>query len=220
MTGESLIASPRLCLKALAPHTLEVMRELGTTTSEDIATMIINRLLRADPRLTGQETIRRRIYDVINVLSAARIIDKVGKQIVWHGAHAGLVPVARGPQASDTGPSRIEQKERLLRDKFGLLTLYKALMKRNFIQEPPTDAIGLPAIMIGIRDPENTTFTQSLNRCELHVRSSRNMQFWGPGDILKKIDLAECVKEILLRSGELSRYGQELLEEQQRRHAT
>jgi hypothetical protein len=88
-------------------------------------------------------------------------------------------------------------------------------MKRNFVRDPPADIIGLPAIMIGIKDTERTTFTQSLNHCELHIRSSKSLQFWGPHDILKKVNLSQCVRDILLRSGDLSRYGQEMLEEYQ-----
>jgi hypothetical protein len=72
----------RLCLKMLTPRISEVMRDLVTTTSEDIASTIITKYFRLNPNVTGQDPICRRIYDVINVLSAAGVIDKVGKQVV------------------------------------------------------------------------------------------------------------------------------------------
>jgi hypothetical protein len=189
------------------------MRDLGTTTSEDIANVIIERLTRAMPRLSGQETIRRRIYDVINVLSAAGIVDKVGKQIVWHGRP----PPTRAdsaPTADVNDDARVAAKERVLRDKVALLTLYKALIKRNFAQEPAAGALALPAVLIGIRDADKTTFTQSLNRCELEVRSTGGLVFLAPSEILQRIRLERtAVKGILDLSPELARFGSQLLQE-------
>jgi hypothetical protein len=215
MAAESAPSQSRLCLKALAPHTLDVMRELGTTTSEDIANVIIDKLTRTTPNLSGQETIRRRIYDVINVLSAAGVVDKVGKQIVWHGGRRA--PNARpnaAPRATGDDDARIAAKERMLRDKVSLLTLYKALIKRNFAHEPAADVLGLPVILLGIKDADKTTFTQSLNRCELEVRSTGGLVFMAPSEILQKINLErKTVKGILDLSPELARYGTQLLQD-------
>jgi hypothetical protein len=201
----------RLCLKALAPHTVEVMRELGTTTSEDIATMIITKLLRTNPNLSGQETIRRRIYDVINVLSAACVIDKVGKQIIWRGGRRSSAPSTAATTTAEEDESRILSKEKVLRDKVTLLTRYKALIRRNFVRTPSSDAVRLPVILIGIRDTNRTTFTQSLNRCELEIRSSADLSFLEPSDILAKIGLPrDSMRSILELSLDIARFGSQL----------
>jgi hypothetical protein len=209
-TAEAAEAPPghsRLCLKAIAPTTLDVMLELGTTTSEDIATMIINSYMRANPNLSGQETIHRRVYDVINVLSAAGVIDKVGKQVVWRGGR----PAAPGSGACE---ERIRTKEQMLSDKVKLLTLYKVLIKRNFVRDPAPDTMTLPVILIGIRNPGRTTFTQSLNRCELEIKSDRTMLFLAPSDILRKIALPkQSIEGILTLSPDLLRYGAQLLQD-------
>ena len=78
-------AKDKICLKAIAPRLMELMREIGTATSESLATMLINKLVYENQNLNAQDTIKRRIYDVINVLSAAGIIEKVGKKLTWHG---------------------------------------------------------------------------------------------------------------------------------------
>ena len=75
----------KICLKAIAPRLMDLMREIGTATSESLATMLINKIVYENPNLNAQDTIKRRIYDVINVLSAAGIIEKVGKKITWRG---------------------------------------------------------------------------------------------------------------------------------------
>jgi hypothetical protein len=204
----------RLCLKAIAPHTLEVMRELGTSTSEDIATMIINSFTRTNPNLSGQETIRRRIYDVINVLSAAGVIDKVGKQVVWRGGRRSLPAGPRQIPPADPSEERVRSKEQMLCDKVRLLTLYKVLIARNFAREPSPDMFNLPVILIGIRDTGKTTFTHSINRCELEIRSHKSMLFLAPSDILKKIGLPKpIIERILTLNPDLQRYGNQLLQE-------
>jgi hypothetical protein len=211
MAAEAGSSQSRLCLKALAPHTVEVLRELGTTTSEDIATMIITRLMRTNPNLSGQETIRRRIYDVINVLSAACVIDKVGKQIIWRGGSRASVQSASTSGSAEEDERRILSKENILRDKVTLLTRYKALIRRNFVRTPSSDALQLPVILIGIHDTNRTTFTQSLNRCELQIRSGADLSFLGPSDILAKIGLPkDSIRSLLELSPDVARFGAQL----------
>jgi hypothetical protein len=211
MAAEPVPSSARLCLKDLARHTLEVMRELESTTSEDIATLTIDKLLRSNPNLTGQDTIRRRIYDVINVLSAAGVVDKVGKQILWHGGRRTVLPAVASKAADESG---ISAKEKVLRDKVSLLTLYKALIKRNFTREPGPDALPLPVILIEIRDKNQATFTQATNRCALEIRSKKDLLFMAPSDILRNIKIpAQSIRGILALSPDFARYGLHLLDE-------
>lgn len=202
----------RLCLKSLAPRTLEVMRELGSTTSEDLATVIINQLMRTQPNLTGQETVRRRIYDVINVLSAARVIDKVGKRLMWHGYPTPTpAPVSYGTPEDD---SRVRAKEDLLRDKVTVLTLYKALLNRNFKRGvTPPGAISLPAIIIGIKEPDKAAVTQPMDGYELEIRANnRNLTFLAPSHILQRLNLPhDFIRNLLVCSPELARFGTQML---------
>jgi hypothetical protein len=212
MAGEPKNPHDRLCLKAMAPLTLDVMREFGTSTSEDIATIIINKLLRTNPNLTCQETIRRRIYDIINVLSAAGLVDKVGKQVVWHPARRPIAPPA-ADAPSEASQDALRAKERLLCDKIRMLTLYKVLIKRNFVREPAPTAFPLPVIFLGVRDAGRTTFTQSLNRCELEIKCQRDALFLAPCDILQKVGLPrESVEGILALSPDLVRFASLVLD--------
>jgi hypothetical protein len=213
MAAEKISAQSRICLKVIAPQTLDVVRELGTSNSEDVASVIIARLIGPNPPLSAHETIRRRIYDVINVLSAAGVIDKVGKQILWRGGRPAPVmpPIPSTPDASE---GRVHRKEEMLREKVRLLTLDKVLIKRNFSRDQSPGSMTLPVILIGIQDPTHTTFTQSVNRCQLEIKSRRNMQFLAPSDILQKIDLPKpSIQGILTLSPDLSQYGTQLLKE-------
>jgi hypothetical protein len=190
------------------------MRDLGSATSEDIATIVINRLMASNPTLSGHDTIRRRIYDVINVLSAAGLIDKVGKQIVWRGSRQTILAAARPQPALGDAKSRASGKEMLLQNKVALLTLYKTLLKRNFERDPPPDAIALPVIFIAVKDHTKTTFKQSLTRGDLEIRSTRNLKFMAPGEVMMRLALSKATaRTILEMSPELVPYGQLLFPE-------
>lgn len=211
-------SSVRLCLKSLAHCTLEVIREMGNTTSEDLATVIISKFLRAQPNLTGQDTIRRRIYDVINVLSATGVIEKSGKQLVFRGYKAVPGGKFMQPQSSEN-EARIATKEKILRDKISLLVLYKALLKRNYARgQPPPDAVHLPAIVVGIRDLDKSSMVSVMNGLELKIEASqRDLLFLAPSDILKKMrkDFPdEVIRSFLEEAPELVRYyGTQLFED-------
>jgi hypothetical protein len=199
MAADNSAAQGRLCLKSLARQTLDVMRELGTATSDDLATVTVRRLKLSGGGSSGDETIRRRIYDVINVLSAAGVIDKVGKQLVWHGSRPTLPPLTREGLGVSPSDSRILSKERDLREKMTLLVLYKALVQRNFLRHAvPDGAIYLPAMIIAIKGSGKDLLTQFSNQLELEIKSSPKITFFSPKDILPKIGLPlDSIKQLL-----------------------
>jgi hypothetical protein len=190
MASDTSFGQGRLCLKTLARHTLEVMKEVTTATSEDLATLTVRRLKISGVGTTGEETIRRRIYDVINVLSAAGVIDKVGKQLVWHGSRPSLPPIPSATPGMTPSDSRILSKEKCLRDKMTLLILYKALVHRNFVRRVvPDTAMFFPAIIIAVRGKSEDMIKQFSNQWELEIRTSPEITFFSPKDILAKIGL-------------------------------
>ena len=97
----------KVCLKAIAPRLMEIMREMGTTNSENLAAILINKLVIENQNANSQDTVKRRIYDVINVLTAAGIIEKVGKKLTWRGmkGFGSLAGQAAAPMPQIAGPS-------------------------------------------------------------------------------------------------------------------
>lgn len=208
-------SSNRLCLKSLAPPTVEVLKELGTTSSEDAATYIISQLSKSSHNeISGQDTIRRRIYDVINVLSASGIIDKVGKQIVWRGFQIyNPKEIKITNSISPVVEQRIANKEKSLREKVRLLTLYKVLIARNFIPKTPKNAVYLPSIIIGVENPDRDILTPLPIRSDLEILTKSPLLFISPLEILQGIDLDKTSIHAILRAvPEISHYGSELLQ--------
>lgn len=216
-------STSKITLKELSPRTFEIIRELKKSTSEDIATILINRFMGNDPKLKGQETIRRRIYDVINVLSAAKLIDKVGKQIIWNGNYPYMVNIRQSQNNSNNmlerevqdqtnDENKIKMKEKTLSEKIRLLTYYKILIKRNFHKTPSPNAIFLPAIIIGVKDSNQTELKQPFNHSELEIRSKMPLIFLSPSDILQRIQFTQTeIMSFLKLSPELYHYGAKLL---------
>lgn len=193
--------SSRISLKELAPETAKVVREYGTATTEEIATVVITKFhyaIENAKSTTTQDTIRRRIYDVINVLAASGMVDKVGKKITWKGAPQSIrsfsISNAKGlymPSPEDQEiESRIIEKEIELKLKVGLLTLYKALIQRNFPEEVSTQkrAISLPIILICLQDPEDgVIYPLDENKTKVELQSQKDIIFQSPMDILKNM---------------------------------
>lgn len=208
--------SAKICLKGLAPRTMEVLRELGTTSSEDTATIIINKLMATNPELTGQDTIRRRIYDVINVLSASGIIDKVGKQITWHGYKPIIERRLANPEGSNPLEKRIAAKEAKLRDNIHYLILYKVLISRNLKLEKPENAINgtHQVIFFGLdKNPELSTIKHPFDNKTLEIKSKAKLMVKSPLDLLRIIgkENKNLVSRLINTSPELSIYGSDLL---------
>lgn len=204
----------KICLKALAPHVMELIRDLKSTTSEDIATCIIEKLTIQNPGLKGQDTIKRRIYDVINVLSAAGIIDKVGKQIIYQGTSPFFKTIpANSSVLSESDIQRIKAKEKLLQSKIALFTLFKVLIQRNFNVPEPENRIKLPAILVGVKEPSSTILKHPLVRTEVEFTSKEPMVFLAPSEVLTKINLPkESIKAFLEASPDYARYAQSLIQ--------
>lgn len=205
----------KVCLKSLAPNTMNVIRKLQRTTPEVIANIIIQQLTNEHPNMNGQETIRRRIYDVINVLSAAGVIDKVGKQIIYQGTsrYFNTLPTPH-PYLKDEDSQRIRKKEKQLEEKIVLLTLFKSLIQRNYpIAEPPQGSKPLPQIIIGINEQSSMNLKYPQSRSELELSTKHKMIFLAPSDMLKRLHFPKTsIKAFLEASPDYARYAQSLLE--------
>ena len=99
----------KICLRSIAPKLMGLMREIKQTSSESLATMLIQRLFIENQNMNAHDTVKRRIYDVINVLSAAGIIEKDGKKLIWHGLNdfrtMPMESQAKRPIPESMGPS-------------------------------------------------------------------------------------------------------------------
>ena len=218
--------SSRLSLKVLAPETARIVREYGTATTEEIATVVITKFQGSidNSKTTTQDTIRRRIYDVINVLAASGLIEKVGKKITWNSTTPYLQALPSGDSSLNQITtnedkiieSRIKEKEAQLRAKICLLTLYKALTERNFPKSASEKDISLPTILICLENSNDIAFSPSdPDNKRIEIRATKQIKLQSPLEILKNINFDKNVIAKLLQAqpADFSQYATDLLSE-------
>jgi len=97
-----------------------------------------------------RKNIRRRVYDVLNVLYALDVIKKEKKTIRWIGLAAQLTPL----NSEDTGKSkaelasRISEKSQHLQSLQEMYSLYTSLSEQNRRKPKPQSFVRLPFIVI------------------------------------------------------------------------
>lgn len=210
----------KVCLKAIAPRLTDLMRELGNATTDGVVTMLINRIVVENNNSISQDTVKRRIYDVINVLSAAGIIEKSGKKLIWHGLNVmnpkreqADRPAEMEPKPSEKTPEQesLETKEKYLYSKIKRLVLYKTLIQRNTTVPRPENAISLPSIIIGFASDE-TVKTEKKEKYSLDVTASQPKLYLSPAEILDKLPIErEKVEKMLSKNPLFRPYAENVL---------
>ena len=96
-------------------------------------------------------TLKRRVYDVLNVLAAAGIINKTQNFVNW----IGIVQVPNSQilfqektHDTETVKRRINAKLETLKYKVNILKQYNAICTRNRLLPRPTKSIGLTCFVI------------------------------------------------------------------------
>lgn len=200
----------KVCLKAIAPRLLDLMREIKSTTSENLATLLINQLALENPNGFSQETVRRRIYDVINVLSATGIIDKDGKKLSWGGAKTASPAPTGDPQRPNI-PMNLLIKERKLYKNLAVLAKYKAIVSRNFPQIKPEGALPLNIILFGTNLKLETSREGESVKLQIPTKP---LLYWSPSDLIIKADIpTEDIQRILEINPIFKKYTKNVIEE-------
>jgi hypothetical protein len=137
---------------------------------------------------TEDRAVRRRVYDILNVLHACRMVDKTKTHIRITSSAA----LANG--------DHLAEKRKRLAERFALLVRYHALIERNRRIARPPRAIQLPALFVSFRNLENGSTARSLDSRSLTVISEAPPRFYSPMDILSKFSIDREQEERTARS--------------------
>jgi hypothetical protein len=157
-------------LSALATLVLQHLTATRQTTFAAVADAIVRS---AESPARDDRGLRRRVYDILNVLLACRMIDKTKTHI--------CITAARPCEAE---PRSLAEKRERLRERSALLAWYRALIERNRRMARPPRAIQLPALFVSFRDLANGSTEQSLDRRSLTLTSASKPCFYSPMDVL------------------------------------
>jgi hypothetical protein len=128
-----------------------------------------------------EETLRRRIYDVVTVFDVIGYVQKTQKSLDWVGRLLRDEQSLR-PQI-EAVTRKLEHKFELLRHKVQLLFLYTSLITANKHFAKPETAITFPAIVLGSKMGSRVSITKRSNR-QITIDCPKRPELFSPFDIL------------------------------------
>jgi hypothetical protein len=132
--------------------------------------------------LGEQRTLRRRVYDVLNMFCATGLVVKDSKSIQyrpWLASRRSVMASDAGQQAG----ARLSLKENTLVEKVNLLLAHRLLIERNRECPRPRSAIQLPSIFIAFNDVGNGQVNQALDGKTLEIIAQSPSLFVSPMNV-------------------------------------
>jgi hypothetical protein len=181
-------------LQAVTPLVRRYIAAVKCTTHNGVTDAVIAEYSESTDGQFPEQTLRRRIYDVVTVLCVVGLVQRVDKALLWTGELAAHAPALRGEakQAS----ARIGAKEQLLERRLRLFLGFKALIEMNRNPQRPARALPFPMIVVGLR-PE----PWSCHRIgvKLAIEADSSPVVLSPADIIASIAFTEEAIDVARR---------------------
>lgn len=188
-SGHISRASKPFCLNNLASPIYKIITKKGTTTYQEVADIFVSSLDKSTLEDSKDKTIRRRVYDVINVLIAADLLEKTNKHIRLTHKTPVVKPNDENQSICSAKEDEIRSKQNQLIEKIHLLLYFKYIIERNQRLMRPQINIQFPSILIGYKDCSNGTIHRSLDGHNLEIKSSDSPIFFSIIDIFKGLKI-------------------------------
>lgn len=133
-------------LRTVTSHVRRYIEQCQRTTHTAVADALVAEYRAASGGVLTDETLRRRIYDVITVLRAIGYVQKADSALIWIG---DVGTNGRCRREAEQALRRVQSKEQTVRYKLHLLLLYNSLIAMNRTIRKPANAIFFPMIVIG-----------------------------------------------------------------------
>ena len=185
-----------LSLTKLSSKIFSIMKTQQKTTFAEVADIILNE---NKDQVIEERTLRRRVYDILNVLCAANMITKDDKKIYFHSPDM----LGKSMAYTDTykqAQDRVTMKQNDLMEKVRQLLFFKLLINRNKNFQRCEKAIQLPTILIGFSNVSNGDISKSLDGKNLVVASTSPPQFFSPLNVFDAIGFSPEEKAAVIRS--------------------
>lgn len=185
-----------LSLTKLSSKIFSIMKTQQKTTFAEVADIILNE---NKDQVIEERTLRRRVYDILNVLCAANMITKDDKKIYFHSPDM----LGKSMAYTDTykqAQDRVTMKQSDLMEKVRQLLFFKLLINRNKNFQRCEKAIQLPTILIGFSNVSNGDISKSLDGKNLVVASKSPPQFFSPLNVFDAIGFSPEEKAAVIRS--------------------
>ena len=188
-------------LRDISAMVKEKIKAAQKTTYNEIADEMLLELKTDTHDKSAQETLKRRIYDVITVLSVVGYIEKSkNKRIEWVGNDASSSATAEVTRRR----IRLESKRENFKYRVKMLLLYKCLIEMHRQQPRPRNAISLP-IVIG-RTVGDRLEVERRGPRELVISSGKDIPYtFSPLDVFHQMSFPdEIVRTVYDSTPELA----------------
>ena len=181
-------ATPRcdkpLCLIKMASMILSIVRAKETTTFSEVADDIINSLGVEVADANNERTLRRRVYDVLNVFVAAGFIAKDNKKIMYTHPPELETCVIPTPDMFD----KVQAKKTALADKVKMFILWRLLIERNKGREKPSGAVPIDkTLFVGFRNYDQGKYRRLFDGRQLEIKAESPPLFFSPMNVVEAL---------------------------------
>ena len=165
-------------------------------------------------------TLKRRVYDIINILASIDLIQKDGKDIWWNNDFSQNLKLNSSVNPNEQLQTRIMKKKENLNFKIRLLGSYLQLMKNNL--NKPSGAsngkkISFPLLIFLYPARSNVDYSLSLNEDELLIDYPETL--FSPCDIIRQTlkvkGFQSTTEEVFSNYPKINEYISQMKEQEQ-----
>jgi hypothetical protein len=174
-----------LCLSNMASMIINILKETEITTFPDMAEKVIVAMGPDDSNGNNGRTLRRRVYDVLNVFLAVGFIAKENKQITYQQPAAIRAPLGNADEIQE----RVRCKELGLTDNIKMFIAWRCLIERNRTRARPETAVPVhKTLFIGFKHCSGG-YERLFDGRSLSIRANSPPEFFSPMNVLDKMEI-------------------------------
>jgi hypothetical protein len=160
----------------MASTVRSILNESSWTSFAEVAERVIGVIEHQETgSVSDQRTLRRRVYDVLNVFSAMGLIVKDSKSIRYR-----IAEPQKSVDAREQARARLLLKEKILADKARLLLGHLLLIERNRGRVRLGNAIQLPVLFVAFGDVGDGQVQCALDGRWLEISAGSPPRFFSP----------------------------------------
>mmetsp|Transcript_7400 Transcript_7400/g.7263 ORF Transcript_7400/g.7263 Transcript_7400/m.7263 type:complete len:210 (+) Transcript_7400:420-1049(+) len=204
-TPPSTTLRSRNGLKALSWRVKEIVERFGSATYKDVADELLRELQsnQGDEDFKDEKNVRRRVYDALNVLIAAEILQKRGKMV--ESRNKSSYRLCFKSENSETFISKRKKLKQLLQHYVAI----KNLIERNKNLQCASDRLKLPFTLVTVSSESNeeVSIKTNIQRSKIHIKFESPITVMEPVEVLKELGLHSNPAGIHLEALELCNYA-------------
>jgi len=198
-------------LKHLTTLVKHIVCKRQPTSFKEVAVNLIDELIVTEgaERIKEEKNVRRRVYDAMNVLIAAGVLERDGKSVTWKDEW-DAVEIEEIRVELEKKRRKVDEKREKFKEVLNKYLAIQHLMNRN-AQGKLTPAVHFPFIAVSTEDSSKNSMSIKVNKTcsNLQLKVKKPISMFGDMDVLLALNMHKIRMPLLrhyLPSTELIRY--------------